>query len=43
MVQHHGIFQGKYFFHHSGLDRTMRDQFRADPHDERMAALSHYF
>lgn len=28
IVKHHGIFQGYYFFHHLGLDRDMRDQFR---------------
>ena len=32
MVQHHGIFQGYYFFHHIGLDRNMREQFRSSPH-----------
>ena len=32
MVQHHGIFQGHYFFHHIGMDRDMREQFRASPH-----------
>jgi predicted HD phosphohydrolase len=32
MVQHHGIFQGHYFFHHVGLDRDMREQFRGHPH-----------
>jgi predicted HD phosphohydrolase len=32
MVQHHGIFQGYYFFHHLGLDRHMRDQFAGHPH-----------
>jgi len=32
MVQHHGIFQGYYFFHHIGLDRNMREQFRGSPH-----------
>ena len=37
MVQHHGIFQGHYFFHHIGLDRDMRDQFRDHPHYERTA------
>lgn len=31
MVQHHGIFQGYYFFHHIGLDRNLREQFRAHP------------
>lgn len=28
MVQNHGIFQGYNFFHHIGLDRHMRDQFK---------------
>jgi predicted HD phosphohydrolase len=32
MVQHHGIFQGYNFFHHIGLDRDMRDQFKGQPH-----------
>ena len=31
MVQHHGIFQGHYFFHHIGLDRDLRDNFREPP------------
>lgn len=37
MVQHHGIFQGHYFFHHLGMDRDMREQFRGHPHFERTA------
>lgn len=32
MVQHHGIFQGHYFFHYLGLDRNLRDQFKDHPH-----------
>jgi predicted HD phosphohydrolase len=28
MVEKHGIFQGHYFFHHLGLDRDLREQFR---------------
>ena len=32
MVQHHGIFQGYYFFHHIGLDRNLREQFRGHAH-----------
>ncbi|HEX2547769.1 MAG TPA: HD domain-containing protein [Ramlibacter sp.] len=32
MVQHHGIFQGHYFFHHLGLDRNLRDNFKEHPH-----------
>ncbi|MBX3618429.1 MAG: HD domain-containing protein [Rhizobacter sp.] len=35
MVQHHGIFQGYYFFHHLGLDRNLRDQFAGHPHYQR--------
>lgn len=31
IVQHHGIFQGQNFFHHLGLDRNMREQFRGHP------------
>jgi predicted HD phosphohydrolase len=32
MCQHHGIFQGYYFFHYIGLDRNMRDSFAGHPH-----------
>jgi predicted HD phosphohydrolase len=32
IVQHHGIFQGHNFFHHIGLDRDMREQFRGHEH-----------
>ena len=31
MLEHHGVFQGYYFFHHLGLDRDMREQFRGRP------------
>lgn len=31
MVEHHGIFQGRYYFHHFGLDADMRDSFREHP------------
>jgi predicted HD phosphohydrolase len=31
MVEKHGIFQGHYFFHHLGMDRNARDQFRGHP------------
>ena len=37
MLAHHGIFQGYYFFHHIGLDRDMREQFRGHPAFERTA------
>ncbi|MCY1284906.1 phosphonate degradation operons associated HDIG domain protein [compost metagenome] len=31
MIEKHGIFQGYYFFHHLGLDRHLREQFREHP------------
>jgi predicted HD phosphohydrolase len=31
MVQHHGIFQGYFFFHHIGMNRDMRETFRSHP------------
>jgi predicted HD phosphohydrolase len=37
LLQHHGIFQGYYFFHHLGLDRNMREQYRGHPNFERTA------
>jgi predicted HD phosphohydrolase len=37
MVQNHGIFQGYNFFHHIGMNRDMRDMFKASPHYERTA------
>lgn len=37
MVEKHGIFQGYYFFHHLGMDRHLRDQFREHPLYQRTA------
>ncbi|MEQ8231146.1 MAG: HD domain-containing protein [Gammaproteobacteria bacterium] len=31
MIKHHGIFQGYNFFHHLGMDRNMREQYRGSP------------
>lgn len=31
MVEKHGIFQGYYYFHHLGLDRNVREQYRGHP------------
>ena len=31
MVEHHGIFQGYYFWHHIGMDRDTRERFRETP------------
>jgi predicted HD phosphohydrolase len=43
MVEHHAIFQGYYFFHHLGLDRDMRDQFRGHPWFEYTAQFCHLY
>jgi predicted HD phosphohydrolase len=32
MVEHHGIFQGYYFWHHIGLDQHARDAYRDSPY-----------
>ena len=37
MIQHHNIFQGYYFFHHIGMNRNMREQFRNHVYFERTA------
>ncbi len=31
LVRHHGIFQGYYYFHHSGRDRDARERYRDHP------------
>ena len=43
MLEHHGIFQGYYFFHHIGLDRDMRELFRGHPAFEHTAQFCHLF
>jgi predicted HD phosphohydrolase len=43
MLEKHGIFQGYYFFHHIGLDRDMREQFRGHPHFEYTAQFCHLY
>ena len=43
MLEHHGIFQGYYFFHHWGLDRDMREQFRGHPDFEHTAQFCHLY
>jgi predicted HD phosphohydrolase len=37
LVRHHGIFQGYYFWHHYGMDRNAREQYRGHPMFERTA------
>ncbi len=43
MLEHHGVFQGYYFFHHLGLDRDMRERFRGHPHFEYCAKFCHQY
>ena len=43
MMDKHGIFQGYYFFHHLGLDRDMREQFRGHEHFEYTAQFCHLY
>ncbi len=42
-LQHHGIFQGYYFFHHLGLDRDIREDYRGHPHFEYCAQFCHQY
>ncbi len=32
IVKHHGVFQGKYYFHHIGADPDARDRWRDHPY-----------
>jgi predicted HD phosphohydrolase len=43
ILKHHGIFQGYYFFHHIGLDRDMREQYRGHPAFEACAQFCHLY
>ncbi len=43
MVEHHGVFQGYYFFHFLGLDRDQREQFRGHPHFDRTEEFCRLF
>ena len=39
VVQHHGLFQGYYYFHHLGGNRHGRDVYADHPHYERCVAF----
>ena len=43
MLNHHGIFQGYYFFDHLGLDKNMRDQFKGHDYFEYTAQFCHLY
>lgn len=37
ICEKHGAFQGYYYFHHIGMDRNVRDQYRGHPYFEACA------
>ena len=39
IVLHHGVFQGYYFWHHTGGDRNARERYRGHPQFEACAAF----
>jgi predicted HD phosphohydrolase len=39
MVKHHGILQGYYYWHHQGMDRNTRDQYKSHEHYDRCATF----
>lgn len=41
IVEHHGIFQGYYFWHHIGSDRNAREKFRGHPYFELTVEFCH--
>lgn len=43
IVEHHGIFQGYYFWHHIGKDRNARDKYKNHPwYDDCVYFCEHY-
>jgi predicted HD phosphohydrolase len=43
IIKHHGIFQGYYYFHHTGGDRHARERYRGHPWFEACAAFCEYW
>jgi predicted HD phosphohydrolase len=41
LIKHHGVFQGYYYFHHTGGDRNARERFRGHPMFEPCAEFCH--
>jgi predicted HD phosphohydrolase len=39
IIRHHGIFQGYYYFHHTGGNRDERERYRGHPYFEACAAF----
>ena len=43
MVEHHGIFQGYYFWHHIGADPNTRENYRDSPYFEYTEEFCHKY
>lgn len=43
IIEHHGIFQGYYYFHHLGMDRNERERFRGHAHFQACADFCHKY
>jgi predicted HD phosphohydrolase len=41
IVEHHGIFQGYYFWHYLGKDRDAREEFRDHPYFQQTVEFCH--
>ncbi len=41
IIEHHGIFQGYYFWHHIGGDRYAREKFRGHPYFDSTVEFCH--
>lgn len=41
IVEHHGIFQGYYFWHYLGKDRNAREEFRDHPYFQQTVEFCH--
>ncbi len=41
IIEHHGIFQGYYFWHHLGADRNAREKFRGHPYFDLTVEFCH--
>ncbi len=39
VIRHHGVFQGYYYFHHTGGDRNARDAYADSPYADACAAF----
>lgn len=43
IIEHHGIFQGYYYFHHMGMDRYERERYRGHPAFQACADFCHKY